>query len=126
MTEEDLKGLTHEIIGAAMKVHSELGPGLLENVYETCLAYELNKNGLKAVCQIAIPINYGEVKLDVGLRLDMLVNDSVVVELKVAEHIMSVHKSQLLSYLRMAKKKVGLLLNFNVVHMRDGIYRLIN
>lgn len=117
--------LTGRIIRAAMKVHSSLGPGLLESAYEACLAYELRKQGLKAATQVELPVTYGDVKLDVGYRMDVLVEDQIVVELKAIERILPVHKAQLLSYVRLSKKHVGLLINFHVEHLRDGVSRVI-
>jgi len=114
------------VIGAAMRVHSALGPGLLESAYETCLAYELKKCSLDVKRQVALPIRYEDVVLDAGYRLDLLVSDSVVLELKAAEKILPLHTAQLLSYLKLGGFKLGYILNFNVVHMRDGIKRVVN
>jgi GxxExxY protein len=115
------------IVGSALKVHSALGPGLLESVYERCLQFELNKAGVEARCQVAVPIEYEGVKFEEGLRLDMLVGDRVVVELKSVERMLPIHIAQLLTYLKLRGLRVGYLLNFNVVHMRDGgIKRVIN
>ena len=123
MTEEEIG---HAIIGAAIKVHSVLGPGLLEGAYETCLIYELEKLRLRARRQVLIPIRYEELSIDNGYRIDLLVEGRVVVELKAIEHIMPVHRGQLLSYLRLGGFKLGYLLNFNVALMRDGITRMVN
>jgi GxxExxY protein len=109
-----------------MKVHSALGPGMLESVYEKCLKHELTKRGLKVVSQVWLPVLYDGVEIEGGYRIDLLVEDSVVVELKVVEQLLEVHKAQLLSYLKLSGKSVGLLINFNVVHLRDGIRRLVN
>jgi GxxExxY protein len=114
------------ILGCAIKVHSALGPGLLESTYEICLAYELQKAGLKLDRQVPLPVIYDEVELDAGYRMDLLVADIVVVELKVAEKLLPLHTAQLLSYLKLSKRKLGYLLNFNVVQMRDGIKRVVN
>jgi GxxExxY protein len=114
------------IIGAAMKVHSALGPGLLESAYEACLVYELEKLALDVKRQVLLPIVYDEVKLDIGYRLDLLVNDSVVLELKAVEKMLPIHAAQLLSYLKLSGYRFGYLLNFNVVSMRDGIKRIVN
>ncbi len=114
------------ILGCAIKVHTALGPGLLESTYEVCLAYELQKAGLKLDRQVPLPVIYDEVELDAGYRMDLLVADIVVVELKVVEKILPLHTAQLLSYLKLSKRKLGYLLNFNVVHMRDGIKRVVN
>lgn len=114
------------IIAEAIKVHSALGCGLLESAYEVCLAYELEKHGLNVKRQTMLPITYDAMKLDAGYRLDLLVNDSVIVELKAVEKLIPVHTAQLLSYLKLSGCKLGYLLNFNVVHMKDGIKRLVN
>ncbi len=114
------------IIGAAMRVHSALGPGLLENAYEACLVYELEKRGLSVKRQVPMPVTYEGVALDVGYRLDLLVADAVVIELKAVEKVLPLHGAQLLSYLRLGGYKLGFLLNFNVPHMRDGIKRVVN
>jgi GxxExxY protein len=114
------------IIASAMKVHTSLGPGLLESAYETCLLYELEKLGLPVQRQVLIPLHYEELTIDNGYRVDLLVGDRVVVELKVLEAIPPVHRAQLLSYLRLGGFKLGYLLNFNVARMRDGIVRLVN
>ncbi|HEV2551118.1 MAG TPA: GxxExxY protein [Stellaceae bacterium] len=123
MTEEEIG---HALIGAALKVHSALGPGLLESAYETCLLYELEKQGIAGSRQVPIPIRYEALSIDNGYRVDLLINELVVVELKAVEAILPVHRSQLLSYLRLGGFKLGYLLNFNVAHMRDGIIRLVN
>ena len=114
------------ILGCAIKVHTALGPGLLESTYEVCLAYELQKAGLKSDRQVPLPVVYDEVELEAGYRMDLLVADIVVVELKVVEKLLPLHTAQLLSYLKLSKRKLGYLLNFNVVQMRDGIKRVVN
>jgi GxxExxY protein len=114
------------IIGSAMKVHAAVGPGLLESAYETCLLYELEKLGLPAQRQVLIPLRYEDLTIDNGYRIDLLVAERVVVELKALETILPVHRAQLLSYLRLGAFKLGYLLNFNVARMRDGIVRLVN
>jgi len=108
-----------------MKVHSALGPGLLESAYEACLLFELHKAGLRVEVQVPLPVVYERVRLDLGYRLDLLVENSVVVELKSVDAIEPIHKAQLLSYLKLSGKQVGLIINFNVVHLRDGIKRLV-
>ena len=123
MTEEEIG---HTIIGAAIRVHSVVGPGLLENAYETCLIYELEKQRLSARRQVLIPIRYEDLTIDNGYRIDLLVGDRVVVELKAVEAILPVHRGQLLSYLKLGGFKLGYLLNFNIAHMRDGIVRIVN
>jgi GxxExxY protein len=114
------------IIASALKVHTALGPGLLESAYETCLLYELQKQRLPVQQQVLIPVRYEDFTIDNGYRVDLLVGDRVVVELKALEAILPVHRAQLLSYLRLGRFKLGYLLNFNVARMRDGIVRLVN
>ncbi|HEU5453378.1 MAG TPA: GxxExxY protein [Terriglobales bacterium] len=118
--------ITGEIVDAAMKVHTALGPGLLESVYEACLAFELRQRGLRVQQQVQLPVHYCGLTIEAGYRMDLLVENAVVVELKAIESMLPIHKAQLLSYLRMSGYEVGLLLNFNVVHLRNGIERVIN
>jgi GxxExxY protein len=114
------------IVDAAMKVHTALGPGLLESAYELCLIRELRKRGLRVESQVPIAVRYDGETLDVGYRADLLVEGVVLVELKSAETVLPIHKAQLLSYLRLSGKEVGLLINFNVEHLKNGIKRIIN
>ena len=114
------------VVNAAMKVHSALGPGLLESAYEACLLHELRKQGLKVEAQACLPVAYDGVKIDVGYRVDLLVEGTVIVELKAVETLLSIHEAQLLSYLKLSDKRVGLLINFNVLHLREGIKRMVN
>ena len=123
MTENEIGEI---VLGCAIKVHTGLGPGLLESTYEICLAYELSKAGVKAERQIALPVIYDEVRLDAGYWLDLLVEGIVIVELKVIEKLLPIHTAQLLSYLKISKRKLGYLLNFNVPQMRQGIKRVVN
>jgi len=123
MTEEEVG---RAVIGAAIKVHSVLGPGLLESAYELCLVYELEKARLRAQRQVPIPIRYEELSIDNGYRIDLLVEECVVVEPKSIEQVLPVHRGQLLSYLRLGGFQLGYLLNFNVPLMRGGITRLVN
>ena len=116
----------HAIIGAAIKVHSALGPGLLESAYELCLVYELEKLRLRVARQVPVAIRYEDLSIDNAYRVDLLVDESVIVELKSLEQVLPVHRGQLLSYLRLGGFKLGYLLNFNVPLMRDGITRLVN
>jgi GxxExxY protein len=118
--------LTGRIIGCAMRVHTVLGAGLLESAYEACLCYELKKAGLKVEQQKPIPIIYEEVKLECGYRLDLLVEDRVIIEIKAVESFHPIHLAQLLTYLKLSNHKLGLLINFNVPHLRDGIKRVAN
>jgi GxxExxY protein len=116
--------ITHEIIDSAYKVHSKLGPGLLESAYRTCLAYELRKKGLQVEEEKPLPIIYEEVRLECGYRLDMLVENEVIVELKTVNAFNDVHLAQILTYLKFSEKHVGLLLNFYVRSLKDGIKRV--
>ena len=122
---EELNSITEAIIGAAITVHRELGPGLLESVHETCLAYQLRKLGHKVNRQQALPIVFDELRVDNAFRIDLEVDDEVFVEIK-ATDIKPVHEAQLLTYLRLGNRTVGLLLNFNVVALKRGIRRLVN
>lgn len=118
--------ITETVIGAAMKVHSALGPGLLESAYEACLVHELRKRGLRVENQVELPVVYDGVTIDLGYRLDLLVEDTVIVELKCVEAFTPVHEAQLLSYLKLSGKNVGLLINFHVKHLRNGIKRMVH
>jgi GxxExxY protein len=122
----EINDITAQIVDAAMKVHSALGPGLLESAYEKCLLFELHSRGLKAVAQLELPIIYGTIKIDAGYRIDLMVEDAVIVEVKAIEFVLPVHHAQLLSYLKLSDKRVGLLINFHVHHLKDGITRIAN
>ena len=122
----ELNDLTEKIIGCAIKVHRVLGPGLLESAYEVCLLHELRKAGLKAERQVALPVIYEGLRLDADYFIDILVEDTVVIELKSVEHLLPIHEAQLLTYLKLANKKLGLLINFNVTLLKNGIKRRIN
>ena len=113
------------IVDAAFQVHKALGPGLPESVYETCLAYELRKRGLKVETQVSVPVIYQTIRLDAGLRLDMLVEDQVIVELKAVETMVPLFDAQLLTYLKLTCKRLGLLINFNVPLIKSGIKRIV-
>jgi GxxExxY protein len=117
--------LTRKIIGAAMEVHRVLGPGLLESAYEECLCYELALQGLSCQRQVHLPVTYKDAKIDCGYRIDVVVDNKVVLELKCVEAVLPVHEAQLLTYLRLSGRKVGLLINFNVPILRDGIVRRV-
>ncbi|GAA4019545.1 GxxExxY protein [Hymenobacter fastidiosus] len=123
MSENDI---AYAVRGAAFKVHTALGPGLLESVYEAALAYEIRKSGLLVASQVGLPAYYDEVKLELGFRIDLLVEDKVIVEIKSVDALLDVHHKQLLTYLRLSKRKLGLLINFNTPHVKDGIIRLAN
>jgi GxxExxY protein len=117
--------ITHEILDAAYKVHTNLGPGLLESSYQACLIYELKKKGLNIESEKGLPLIYEEVKLECGYRIDILVESKVIIELKTVEAFTDVHTAQLLTYLKLSGCKVGLLLNFHTKSLKDGIKRLI-
>jgi GxxExxY protein len=117
--------ITHEIIGAAMEVHKRLGPGLLESAYEECLSFELRQLNLRVDRQIGVPVVYKEVKLECGYRIDLLVEGRVVVELKSIEGLAPIHEAIILTYLRLSGHKIGLLINFNVTVLKDGVRRFI-
>jgi len=121
-----LNQMSGEIIDAAMAVHSALGPGLLESVYETCLCYELNKLGVRTQTQVQLPVCYDSLELDAGYRLDLLVENCIIVELKAVEKILPIHQAQLLTYLKLSDKPIGLLINFNSVHLKDSIKRMVH
>jgi GxxExxY protein len=123
MTENEV---AKHIVDVAFKIHTTFGPGLLESVYETIMAYELQKRGLRVRRQQAIPVIYEDVKMDLGFRADLIVEDKVVVEVKSVEAIAPVHKKQLLTYLRLTDKRLGLLINFNVELIKNGITRVVN
>jgi len=123
---EKINEITEQIIGSAINVHRVLGPGLLESAYETCLGFEIASRGLRVEQQKALPVVYRDVKLDCGYRLDLVVENSVVIELKAIEKILPIHKAQLLSYLKLSGLKVGLLINFHTKILKDGLVRLVN
>ena len=125
-TATELNHITGEIIAGSMEDHSRLGPGLLEVVYQTCLVHELRKRGLRVEPNVSLPIFYDGMRLDAGFRLDLLVEGEVIVELKSVERLHPVHQAQLFSYLKLRESRVGLLINFNVVHLKDGITRMVN
>jgi GxxExxY protein len=118
--------VSHAIITAAMKVHSELGPGLLESAYQACVQHELQQAGFRAASQVGLPVVYHGVRLEIGYRMDLVVDDLVIVEIKSVDAISPVHQAQIISYLKLSGKSLGLLINFNVVHLKDGIRRFVN
>ena len=122
----DIETIGKNIIHCAIKVHSALGPGLLESAYQKCLAYELEQLGHKVECELLLPIQYGPVNIDAGYRLDMLVDDSVIVENKTVDALQPINEAQLLTYLKMKKLRLGYLLNWNVPLMKHGIKRMVN
>src|SRR5262245_32701352 len=117
--------ITSRIIGGALKVHSALGPGLLEGAYRACLLHVLSSDGLDLKTEWPLEVRFNNIRLDVVYRVDLLVEDLVIVELKAVDRIIPVHEAQLLSYLKLSRRPVGLLINFNVVHLRDGIHRKV-
>ena len=123
---KDENELSKIILDAAFRVHTAIGPGLLESAYEACLAYELRQEGLNIASQVPLPLIYREVRLDVGYRLDLLVEDLVVVEIKSVDSLAAIHQAQVISYLKLSGKKLGMLINFNVLRLRDGIKRVVN
>jgi GxxExxY protein len=120
-----LDALSHRILGASYAVHTALGPGLLESAYEACLAYQLRSSGMIVERQKTLPVRFGEVCVDAGYRIDLLVDGLIVVEVKSVAQLAPLHKAQVLTYLKLSELHVGLLLNFNVLHLRDGITRLV-
>jgi GxxExxY protein len=123
MNENDI---SFDIRGAAFRIHNELGPGLLESVYEAALSYELEKMGYSIKRQIGIPMFYKEIQFDVGFRLDLLINELVIIEVKSVESLLDVHHKQLLTYLKLANKRLGLLINFNSSSLKNSIIRIVN
>ena len=122
----DIETCATKIVHNAINVHKALGPGLLESAYQKCLAYELTNEGLKAECEVPVPIKYGDVKIDAGFRADMIVEDSIIIENKTVENILPIHEAQLLTYLKITNIRLGFLLNWNVVLMKHGIKRMVN
>lgn len=118
--------ITEKISGACIEIHKELGPGLLESAYEECLCYELGKAGLQFNRQVSLPVRYKEVHLDCGYVMDIVVEDQIVLELKAIEQVHPIHHAQLLTYLKISKKPLGLIINFNVPVLKDGIKRMAN
>jgi len=121
-----LNQLTDQIIGSAIEVHRQLGPGLLESAYEECLAYEFSKLGLPFRRQLSLPLVYKEIQLDCGYRIDLLVGELIVIELKTVDAILPIHEAQLLTYLKLTDCPVGLIINFNVPLLKDGIRRMVH
>ena len=122
----EIEQVAQQIVDAAIKVHRALGPGLLESAYQACMAYELRTRGLRVDCEMQLPVVYEGVQIDAGYRIDMLVEDSVIVENKVVEKLLPVHQAQLLSYLKLRRCHLGFLLNWNVPLMKQGIKRMVN
>jgi GxxExxY protein len=126
MTKKDITQLSYEITGLAIKVHKELGPGLLESVYEKCLKYELEQNGYKVFQQVPVPIEYGGIIIESELRLDLLVEGKIIIELKAVEELLPVHSAQLLTYMKLLKMPQGLLINFHTTNITKSLKPLVN
>lgn len=126
MTKKELTQLSYDITGCAIKVHKALGPGLLESVYEKCLKYELEKSGFRVVQQMTVPIIYDNLQMETDLRLDLLVNDCIVVELKAIEHVLPVHEAQLITYMKILQKPQGLLINFFTDNITKSLKPFVN
>ena len=122
----DIEDIAKKIVAAAINVHTALGPGLLESSYQKCLEYELKREGLRVSCEVLLPISYGTVIIDAGYRIDMLVEDAILIENKTVERLLPIHEAQLVTYLKLKGCKVGFLLNWNVPRMKDGIKRMVN
>jgi GxxExxY protein len=122
----DLNEITHGIIAAAIEVHRQLGPGLLESAYQECVCYELSRMGIAFTREVHLPLSYKGLKLDCSYRIDLLVEDAILVELKAIEQMLPIHSAQLLTYLRASNKPIGLLINFNVLVLKDGIKRIVH
>jgi GxxExxY protein len=122
----DINDLSGQVVDAAMKVHSALGPGLLEGAYAACLAHELRGRGIHVSTQFPLPVVYEGARIEIGYRADLVVGNAVIVELKAVGKLLPIHEAQLLSYLRLSECRVGLLINFHVVHLKDGIKRMVN
>jgi GxxExxY protein len=122
----DIETIASKIVAAASKVHTVLGPGLLESAYQKCLEYELKNDGMQVVCEAALPITYEKIVIDAGYRIDMIVEESILIENKTVEKILPIHEAQLLTYLKIKNCKIGFLLNWNVPRMKDGIKRMVN
>jgi GxxExxY protein len=123
---KDIEEIGRNIVHSAIKVHKALGPGLLESVYQKCLAYELEKAGLTVVCEVPLPVKYESVTIDTGFRIDMMIQQTVIIENKTVDKIAPIHEAQLLTYLKLTNLKLGFLLNWNVPLMKDGIKRMVN
>ncbi|MEM8866498.1 MAG: GxxExxY protein [Planctomycetota bacterium] len=122
----NINDVSGQVIDAAIKVHRTLGPGMLESAYEACLLFELHRRGLRAANQVEMPIIYESVKIDVGYRLDVVVEQAVIIEIKAVRELLPIHQAQLLSYLRVSDLRLGLLINFHELKLKDGIVRLVN
>ncbi len=122
----DIEKIGKAVVNSAIKVHKALGPGLLESAYQKCLEYELSKEGLACQCEVPLPVHYEEVQIDIGYRVDMIVGNLIIIENKTVDKINPIHEAQLLTYLKVSRKKLGFLLNWNVPLIKDGIKRIVN
>ncbi len=122
---EDIERLAEQVVNCFYQVHKELGPGLLESVYETCLIHELSLNGVSFRSQVSLPLDYKGIKLEAGIRLDLLIANSIIIEIKAVEKLLPIHEAQLFTYLKLTKQRLGFLVNFNTQFIRDGIRRII-
>lgn len=122
----DIEAIASKVVNSSIKVHKSLGPGLLESVYQRCLAYELENEGLTVKCEIPVPVKYNDINIDTGFRADMIVDNSIIVENKTVDKILPIHEAQLLTYLKVTDIQLGFLLNWNVTLMKNGIRRMVN
>lgn len=122
----DIEDIGRHVVNSAVKIHRALGPGLLESAYQQCLAYELRQVGLQVECEVMIPIQYEEIQIDNGYRVDMLINDLVIIKNKTVDRLLHIHMAQILTYLKMKDLRLGYLINWNVKLIKDGIQRLVN
>ena len=122
----EIEEIAKKIVATAIKVHTALGPGLLESAYQKCMEYDLKNDGLQVACELVLPIRYGEIAIDAGYRIDMIVENAVIIEHKTVERLLPIHEAQLLTYLKMKNCKLGFILNWNVPRMKDGIKRMVN
>jgi GxxExxY protein len=122
----EINALSRSLLDCAFRVHTALGPGLLESAYQGCLLYELRQNKIEVAAEVVLPVRYNGVQIDLGYRIDLLVEDAIILELKSIERLAPIHQAQLLSYLKLSGKQLGFLMNFNVLHFKDGIKRVVN
>ncbi len=122
----DIEDIGERVVDSALKIHRALGPGLLESAYQKCLEYELRKAGFRVQCEVVIPIDYEDIKIDAGYRIDMLVEDLVLIENKTVDQLLAIHTAQILTYLKMKDLRLGFLINWNVKLIKDGIHRFVN
>lgn len=121
-----IEEVAQKIVDTAIKVHTSLGPGLLESAYQKCMEYDLKSSGLSVGCELALPVKYGELTIDAGYRIDMIVEDAIIIEHKTVERLLPIHEAQLLTYLKMKNCRLGFLLNWSSLRMKDGIKRMVN